>query len=178
MLSSERVQPMKLRRKRSGWTVILAVIAGSLPAGWLLSLLVHSFWVFPVHLQGNSMAPEFPEGTTVFFSRNISADSLRKDALILAEHPGNPEILLFRRIAGTPGDSVLVRDGILYLNGEAAKQLSEGPVLPESVSFDHNTPSITLKNGEYFLLADTESEGIDSRHFGPVSLTSIKGIKD
>jgi conjugative transfer signal peptidase TraF len=73
---------------------------------------------------------------------------------------------MLKRVAGVPGDTVVLKDGFLSVNGAAARitiasrdsfggELSAWP-----------TP-LTLRPGWYWLTSDPE-RGFDSRYFGPI----------
>jgi len=81
---------------------------------------------------------------------------------------------MLKRIGAIPGDTVVLMDGFLFINGKATKvtvashdsyggKLSMWPDLRFSVA----TP-LVLQPGEYWLVSDPE-RGFDSRYFGPVS---------
>ena len=96
-----------------------------------------------------------------------------------------------RRIVGLPGDTIYMKDCILYVKpkGETYSltefELSdiqydifiEGTDVTWSreIGFPGEMKTIILKNDEYFVLADNRSHGIDSRYYGPVRGRNIKG---
>lgn len=95
-----------------------------------------------------------------------------------------------RRVVGLPGDTIYMRDYILYICPENEKYfLTEFEVSPKKYSVAFFTPpstwdtsigvsgsfeKITLKDDEYFLLGDNRKSCDDSRLWGPVKLSSIK----
>jgi signal peptidase I len=182
MLTSSRTEPMKLRKKKLPWLTYAGVIAAALPVGLLLSIAVHSFWVFPLTVETVSMSPDYPKGKKIFFSRHFDPISLKKGAAVLCSHPVNPELKVFLRIAATGGDKVRFTDGIFYLNDTPVPGISSiipgQPVIPADISYDHNTPEILLKDDELYLLADNLKEGVDSRHFGPASKKLVIAVTD
>jgi conjugative transfer signal peptidase TraF len=73
---------------------------------------------------------------------------------------------MLKRIAGLPGDAVVLKDGFLSINGETMKisvasQDSRGGKLSA-----YPTP-ITLPPNQYWLTSEPE-RGFDSRYFGPI----------
>lgn len=73
---------------------------------------------------------------------------------------------MLKQIGGLPGDTVVIKDGFLSVNGEAVKitvasQDSRGGRLSA-----YPTP-ITLPPNHYWLTSDPE-RGFDSRYFGPL----------
>lgn len=96
-----------------------------------------------------------------------------------------------RRIVGFPGDTLYMKDCVLYIKPENAShaltefELSdiqydifiEGTDASWSreIGFPGEMDTIVLKDDEYFVLADDRSHGIDSRYYGPVNGRNIKG---
>ena len=66
---------------------------------------------------------------------------------------------LVKRVAGVPGDTLVIRDGNLLVNGTV-------PEAYENMRFDEAgllQTQITLKEKEYFVLGDNIPESVDSR---------------
>lgn len=96
-----------------------------------------------------------------------------------------------RRIVGFPGDTLYMKDCVLYIKPENTShaltefELSdiqydifiEGTDASWSreIGFPGEMDTIVLKDDEYFVLADDRSHGIDSRYYGPVNGRNIKG---
>ena len=79
---------------------------------------------------------------------------------------------LFGRIVGEPGDIVNIdTDGNYTINGIAPYEtIYYKTALRES---DTMIFPYTIREGEYFILADAREDGLDSRNIGPV--TTLKG---
>jgi signal peptidase I len=78
---------------------------------------------------------------------------------------GKPGPLL-KRLVALPGDTISTRGGRLYVNGRlevrvAVRRLSPAPV--------------QLAEDEYFVLGDNRRASCDSRAFGAISRSEIKG---
>ncbi len=77
-----------------------------------------------------------------------------------------------KRVVGLPGETVDIRDGMVYIGSEA---------LPESYT---RTPTeirelgfpMVIPPGEYVLLGDNREVSKDSRDFGPVRLGALEGL--
>ena len=106
----------------------------------------------------------------------------RWDAVVF-RYPPRPEIIYVKRLIGLPGESVAIRDGAVWINGERqAPSERLGPIryrgsfrpIDEDVGF----AEITLGADEYFVLGDNSNRSSDSRDFGPVPRKNIVGIAD
>ena len=82
-----------------------------------------------------------------------------------------------KRIIGIPGDSIMVKDGQIYVNGN---QLNESNYLDETVytsggEYLAEGQTIAIGDNEYFVLGDNRPHSSDSRTFGPISENQVKG---
>ncbi len=83
--------------------------------------------------------------------------------------PGQPESDFIKRVIGLPGETVEVRDGIVFIDGEP---LDEPYILqqPNSVY-----PPTTVPPDHYFVLGDNRNNSRDSRNIGMVPKENIIG---
>ena len=79
-----------------------------------------------------------------------------------------------KRVVAVGGDEVDLRDGVLYINGQPEEgSYVRGVTKPESGSV---TYPFTVAEGDYFVLGDNREESVDSRSFGTVSGSQIRGV--
>lgn len=98
---------------------------------------------------------------------------------------------LVRRVIGLPGDSVYVKDFVVYIKPAGTSHyLTEFEVAnksydviidktssnnPGNINLLKDTNEIVLKENQYFVLCDNRSVGVDSRLWGPVSQKQLRG---
>jgi signal peptidase I len=98
-----------------------------------------------------------------------------------------PPFFLAKRVVAVPGETVIIRDNEVYVNGKKqcgqdtkSKEnndkgyLSEGSMLESYEVFGVVEP-YTVPRGYYFVLGDNMSDSIDSRHIGPIPRSDIVG---
>ena len=80
-----------------------------------------------------------------------------------------------KRVAGLPGETVEIRNGVLCACGVPAK-LHPGPDEPEVVrKGPYGRSPVALGTDEYFLLGDASRISSDSRRWGPAHREEIEG---
>lgn len=88
----------------------------------------------------------------------------RRGDTIVFQYPNNTSVNYIKRIIGIPGDTVVIKDGEVFINGAKLVEnyLAQGKVT--TVSGDANTPyQVTLGKEEYFVLGDNRDHSSDSR---------------
>jgi signal peptidase I len=120
------------------------------------------------------MEPAVYAGQTVLVDRFTYVISSPKIGDVIAFLPnGNQNSHYYvKRIVAVPGDKLIVRDGVLYVNG------IESAWVKEPLEFPGITQNeLVLKTGEFFCLGDNADESEDSRsaNIGPVNESDIIG---
>lgn len=147
-------------------------------AAWLLGAVVLAlllrFFVFEIVIvKGPSMQPTLHTGQNVF----IEKVSKRFDGgidygeIVVVHYPLEDEEII-KRVIGLPGDTIEVRDGLLYRNGARVEE----PYLNEPLmSFDMD--EVTVPEGHYFVMGDNRNESMDSRSasVGPIPEADVIG---
>ena len=168
---SEASRRRRLRRKRVlipvVFLVALVVVPAILDATDLLVLVVGG--------KGASNAPTIPacnarvlaEGFTYHFR-----DPHRGELVVIhargqiggpiTPDPHSRDLNLTKRVIGVPGDTVVGRNGRVFVNGKKADDIPTDPFVPT-----HLGPQ------QYYVLGDNRSESQDSRAFGPVPRNAI-----
>lgn len=160
----------KQKRKKTVGREILEWVL-TLGMALVLALLIRSYIFEPVRVDGNSMLNTLKDGEYMIATKfdYLSSDSPKRFDIAIVHYPGRGSTNFVKRIVGLPGETLELRHGELYINGEPVPQ-----------NFDH-TPSIssfgpvTVPQGAYFVMGDNRDNSNDSRAVGPLTRDMIKG---
>ena len=89
--------------------------------------------------------------------------------VVVFRFPKDPSRDFVKRVIGVPGESVEIRNGTVFVNGQALDE-------PYLTSHDRSDMGqIFLRDGQYFVLGDNRSGSNDSRNWGPVPEENFLG---
>lgn len=95
--------------------------------------------------------------------------------VIVFRYPKDPSMDYIKRIVGVPGDTLEMRGKQLYRNGVKVEEPYVQHVHSGTWSELDDFPPITVPPGKYFVLGDNRDESADSRVWGFVDRTAIRG---
>ena len=153
-------------------TIIITVIC---------ALLFTKFVASPVEVDGSSMYPTLVDGQRAFsgiLTRKING--IKRFQIVTAYLEARDELIV-KRVIGLPGETLEIRDDVLYINGEPVEQafLNEDYMRQDMQAYgrDYFTADfgpITLGEDEYFIMGDNRPHSADARVFGPFKESDIK----
>lgn len=111
---------------------------------------------------GNSMEPELYAGQHILIDRLIFQIGEPKFGNVIAFQPNGNENSHYyiKRVIGVPGDTLLIKDGYVYINGVL---LDEGGKFDKIAEPGIAETEITLDKEEFFVLGDNRNFSEDSR---------------
>lgn len=96
-------------------------------------------------------------------------DPPARGEVIVFNYPRDPRKDFVKRVVGLPGETVEVRDGTVFVDGEALPE----PYLQRRDRSD--APLLTLGEKEYYVIGDNRRNSNDSRSWGAVPEDNIVG---
>lgn len=127
-------------------------------------VLIRTFIITPVRVDGDSMKNTLKNGDILLLYKLGSINRL--DIIVLDEEKDNEKII--KRVIGLPGETVAIKKGKIYVND---KVIDDEYAYGETSDYD----KVTLEDDEYFILGDNRLISKDSRYFGPIKKSEIKG---
>ena len=155
---------MKGLLKRNGRFIVLLCIT-------VICIYLISAFAFQVSIiNGDSMAPTYKGGELAIINK-IDKNFTYGDVVIFDCKALNR--VLIKRVVACPGDSLIIKDGVLYVNGEKSDVIPKGKIIFYSGIAGE---TVTLSAGEYFMMGDNIDESCDSR-YSEVGIINSKNIK-
>lgn len=116
----------------------------------------------------------------------LPAEGVRRGDVVVFKYPEDPTRDFIKRCIGLPGDTIEIRDKRIFVNGLAVPDEhytfhADNRVYPSSVFLHEsyrnrdNYGPYEVPEGHFFFLGDNRDNSNDSRFWGPVPSTFIKG---
>jgi signal peptidase I len=148
---------------------------------FLVSELAGNIWedfIKPYKTPSSAMEPTLRIGDYYIVDRRIykNNEPSRGDVVVFA-FPKDTSILFFKRIVGLPGDTIEIKEKILYVNGKKVNEpyvIYMGDETGEIKTIDDFGP-VTVPPNSFFTLGDNRDRSFDSRYWGFVSREHLKG---
>jgi len=200
---------MKLddEKTRAEWPSEKPVIKKSFWRDWgealfvaaVLALIIRTFVVQAFKIPSGSMEDTLLIGDHLLVNKFIYGLQVpfAEGRFLSLRHPERGDVIVFefpedrdkgyfqrrdfiKRVVGTPGDTVEVRDKRVYVNGELYDLPQEvhkesGVIPPGGNPRDFRAP-VQVPPGKYFVMGDNRDRSYDSRFWGFVDESEIKGL--
>ena len=159
------------------WTLLAAVV---------IATLLRAYVAEPIRVDGTSMTNTLQDGEIVLVSKldYLTGDMQRGD-IVICRYPNRVEktinlgaslafvdyTIFVKRLVALPGDTVDIRNTVLYVNDEPVENPEKLGSLPRDYA------RRTLGADEYFVMGDNRLTSHDSRadNVGPLSKSMILG---
>lgn len=186
-------------KKNNYWTAFLREW-GLFILIFLVIALTRWFVWFNVRVDGHSMDPTLAHNENLIISKVNSID--RFDIVVAEEEENGEKKNIVKRVVGMPGDTLRFENDKLYINGTETEEpylkeylaLFQQDKLQETYSYDktfqdramqasaftvntrwENSFTVTVPEGEYYLLGDDRLVSKDSREVGTFKRDQLKG---
>lgn len=132
----------------------------------LVVVLIRTFLVTPVVVNGTSMTNTLQNGDTMILNKiGMKFNDIKRFQIVVIK---TDKSYLIKRVIGLPGEVISYKDGKLYIN----EKVVDDPYYKNNTEdFD----PVKVPNDYYFVMGDNRNDSMDSRIIGPVKKSDIMG---
>lgn len=159
-------QKKSLQREIFEWVMVFVVAAA-------MAFVVRTLIFEPVRVDGSSMLNTLEDNEFMIATKfdYLLGDPERFD-IVICDYPNTDDgMYRVKRVIGLPGETIELRGGELYVNGEFVEQ--DFDMTPNETTFG----PFTVPEGSYFVMGDNRNNSKDSRNkmVGALDRGMIKG---
>lgn len=134
--------------------------------------LAVKFFVFDITpIENISMQPTLYANDRVFLDiASYKFVTPGRFDVVVFDSPIEKNTLYVKRVIGIPGDKIKISGGQIYIDDVQLKE----DYLPKDTKTSGNI-ELTVPDGMVFVMGDNREHSDDSRMFGPITISSIKG---
>ena len=164
---AKKEKPKKsMKQEIFEWVMVFVVAAA-------LAFVVRTFIFEPVRVDGSSMLNTLTDSDFMIATKfdYLFSDPERFD-IVICDYPNTDDgMYRVKRVIGLPGETIELRAGELYVNGEHVAQDFD---MTENETY---FGPLTVPEGCYFVMGDNRNNSKDSRSpmVGPLKRSEIKG---
>ena len=175
----------------------------NIPSGSMLPTLQIGDYLFVAKYSYGYSRYSLPFGWPPFSGRILGRLPHRGDVAVF-KYPPDPSIDYIKRIVGLPGDTIQVREGLLYINGQPCPRQPQGDytitgddgiptmdklyieTLPDGLKhqelkqtddgWPNNTPVYTVPPDHVFAMGDNRDNSQDSRFMNAVGYVPVDNL--
>src|SRR5947209_17361355 len=147
------------------WARDLLIAAG-------LAAVIIVFFYQPVKVEGTSMAPSLSDQERIFINKFVyHVGQIQRGDVVVFWYPLDRSKSFIKRVIGLPGEEIEIRQGMLYVDGQAIAE----PYVPPQYEDISDFGPVRVPDDSYFVMGDHRISSNDSRVFGPVASRYIYG---
>ncbi len=136
------------------------------------AMFIVIFIIQPVKVEGTSMQPRLVDQERIFVNRFIYRfEDIHRGDIVVFWYPRDTSKSFIKRVVGTPGDVVEIRNGVVYVNGVEDQE----PYLKQEFRDHESYRRTVVPPDQYFVLGDHRNSSNDSRNWGFVPKSLIYG---
>ena len=158
----------------------------------IIAFFVRSFVIQAFKIPSSSMEPTLLIGDHLLVNRLsyvmkipftdkviFSLGDPKKNDVIVFRYPVEPDKDFIKRVIATPGDTIEIRDKVIFVNGKRIDDkwgfYSDLLIVPGNINPRDNFGPFKVPKDSYFVMGDNRDRSLDSRFWGIVPKDHLVG---
>lgn len=161
----------------------------SIIIAFILAMVIRAFVVQAFKIPTGSMRPTFLAGDIILVNKFIYGAKIpftdvrlpavrqpRRGDVVVFIYPENPKKDFIKRLVGMPGETVEIKDGTVYINGNPLLEpMFSSLYYYNRGEFGAEGEKIIVPQDSFFMMGDNSASSQDSRYWGFVPHKNILG---
>ena len=165
----EALPPAETQTTGPGWGAIARELVETVILTLVIFLLIRTV-VQNFRVEGMSMEPSFHDGQFLLINKlAYRLGEAERGDVIVFRYPRDPSRDFIKRVIGLPGETIEIRNGEVYINGQAT------PTTAMINEASYNSGPTTLGPDELYVLGDNRPNSSDSHAWGTLPLDLVIG---
>lgn len=169
-----------MKNRKAKWFLLIVICLGAVCAVFLMPLVFRTYVVQAFKIPSGAMEPTLLIGDQILVDKKAHRlDALTRKDIIVFKFPKDPSKDYVKRIIGLPGETLVIIDKELFINGALLKEnyvIHADPLIyPSSSQPRDNFGPIKIPKGHLFVMGDNRDQSFDSRYWGFVEESKVKG---
>ena len=171
---AHRLGEVTLLRSQKWYFYIAFIVLSSVTGSVLQEKRGQWFGYEPYRFPSQSMATTLLHGDFIIANTwKYRSNTPKRGEVIVFRFPKDPSVSYAKRVIGTPGDRIVIKSGVVNVNGEP---LEEPYVTSEfNQTSSQGTAAFQVPSNAYFVLGDNRDHSNDSRYWGFVPAENLVG---
>lgn len=152
----QQKQETSFARELLEWVIVIGISA-------ILAFALDKFIIVNARIPSASMEPTIMTGDRLIGNRlaYLKSDPQRGDIAIFL-YPDNEKEIFIKRVIGLPGETVTIRNGLVYID-DSSYPLDESAYVTTTPLGDFGP--FEVPQGAYFMMGDNRNNSMDSRYW-------------
>lgn len=164
----------KDEKKSKKWKKELRDWVVSFGTALLAVLIIRTFLFTIIRVDGPSMSDTLLNNDRLFVTvLDVRLNGPDRFDVVILHYPNRGNEKFVKRVIGVPGDTIVVENGVLSVNGVVYDEsyLTDS----RTKKFDRSSFTVTLGEDEYFVMGDNRDNSNDSRSVGVIHKSQFVG---
>ena len=171
---------MAADKQKYRWLIIALCLGGGLLFFIIIPLLYKTYVLQAFKMPSGSMKPTMLVGDYFLTDKRYSSlKKVERGDILIFEFPKGHSKIFIKRVVGLPGEYIEIKNKNLYINKELLRESyvvhTDKRIFDAHLNSRDNFGPIVVPDNSYFMLGDNRDESNDSRFWGFLHSTEIKG---